>query len=330
MSTLYVSISCLDLDDELIHTIRSAKDNATNPKNIHFGIAIIGNIKFYEFIIERIKFFRYENISCHYYPLEGNLGVGLGRSLAQSMYDGQDYFLQVDAHTFFDVGWDVFIKEKFDVISKSVNNQKTVVSGYPGRYGYFDEFGNEIFWSRDNFNYPRYLKGEFKIKGKDIPAWGDCPPVYISTELDGIVEKYGFAPITKISAAFILANRYFVEDNCLEPGSIFWEEEVCQSVNLIDRGFTMVYGGKRMPIHHLYADDIIKKKGNRSIILNFVNSDDFWNRMSKSYNDFLDNPLNAKKISFYESYADINLRYGPTKQGAFAKNFANLSYIPYR
>ena len=95
MSSIYVSIACLYIDHELIKTIRSAKDNAADPDNVHIGIAFIGNTQFYDFIVERINFYGYKNISHQYYPLEGNLGVGHGRSLAQSMYAGQDYFLQV-------------------------------------------------------------------------------------------------------------------------------------------------------------------------------------------------------------------------------------------
>lgn len=328
MSTIYVSLPCLDIDHELIKTIKSAKDNAAEPDNVHIGIAFIGNEKFYEFIVERINFYGYKNISYKYYPLEGNLGVGHGRSLAQSMYNGQDYFLQVDAHTFFNYNWDSFVKERFDTISRAVNNQKTIISGYPGHYGYFDESGNETFWARDNFNYPMYLQGILKVNGEAIPSWGDYEPSYISADLDNMINKYGFAPITKISAAFILGNKYFAEDNCLEPGSLFWEEEVCQSVNLIDRGFTMAYGGKTMPVHHFYTDENIKNKGNRSTLSQFTDSS-IWSKMVDSYNNFLSNPDNAKKIFAYESYADMSLKSGPFKHGAYATQFANIGYIPY-
>lgn len=328
MSSIYVSIACLYIDHELIKTIRSAKDNAADPDNVHIGIAFIGNTQFYDFIVERINFYGYKNISHQYYPLEGNLGVGHGRSLAQSMYAGQDYFLQVDAHTFFNYNWDSFVKERFDTISRAVNNQKTIVSGYPGHYGYFDEDGNETFWAKDNFNYPHYLQGVFKINGKDVPAWGDYQPEYISADLGSMVDKQGFAPITKISAAFVLGNKYFAEDNCLEPGSLFWEEEVCQSVNLIDRGFTMAYAGKTMPVHHFYTDENINGKGNRSSLSQFTDPD-VWVRMSQSYNNFLDNPNNAKKIAAYESYADMSLRYGPSRHESYSRYFANVGFIPY-
>lgn len=328
MKTVYLSIACLDRDEELMQTIKSAKDNASVPDSINIGIAFIGNKEFYDSIVEKINIYGYKNIKHAFYPLRKNLGVGRGRHLAQSMYAGEDYFLQIDAHTFFDYGWDNFIKERFDTISKAVNNQKTIVSGYPGRYGYFDDYANEKFWTKDNFNYPKYIKEKYIIHSKHIPAWSDFKPNDISKDLKNMIDEHGFAPITKVSAAFILGNKYFAEDICTEAGSLFWEEEIIQSVNLIDKGFTLTYAGEKMPVHHFYLYDKVDNKGSRSSLSDFTEKDLNY-RMIDSYYTFIDNPKNYNKVKKYEEYANMSLKYGPVDENSWSRHFANIGYIPY-
>jgi len=92
--SIYISLSCLYFDEELIKTILSAKNNARFPKRVYIGLTIIGNYDFYKYILDRTK--DIENIQIKFFELEGNIGVGHGRSLAMSLYNNQDYILQVD------------------------------------------------------------------------------------------------------------------------------------------------------------------------------------------------------------------------------------------
>ena len=105
--SIYISLCCLGVDTELIETIKSAKDNSSDPENIHIGVAFIGNKEFCDKVTGETSM--YSNIVTSFHEREGNLGVGRGRSLATNLYSGQDYFLQVDAHTFFLQDWDKFL-----------------------------------------------------------------------------------------------------------------------------------------------------------------------------------------------------------------------------
>lgn len=73
-------------------------------------------------------------------PLESR-GASWARSLVCSLYEGQDFFLQIDSHTLFDPAWDTTLVQQWQQLSG--NHPKPIVSTYPPGFQ-FDEAGRAV------------------------------------------------------------------------------------------------------------------------------------------------------------------------------------------
>jgi hypothetical protein len=60
----------------------------------------------------------------------GLLGVGVARMNAFSLYDGQDFILQIDAHMIFNDNWDNVLIENYLQVRKDTKNDKIIFSQY--------------------------------------------------------------------------------------------------------------------------------------------------------------------------------------------------------
>jgi len=334
--SIFVSICCLGIDTELIKTIRSAKDNASKKEDVHIGIAFIGNKKFHDSIIEETK--HYSNIVTSFNELKYNLGVGRGRSLATNLYNNQDYFLQIDAHTFFMQDWDTFLIEKLDLACKETNNEKTVLSGFPGSYGYVDDEGNDVFWVDSRAGYPYYIKdiyclnpdnfagvklNRFKTYKNLIPKWN---PINDEDLLDAMYLNNNLIPLVKISAAFMFGNSLFANYTGLEEKSKFWEEEVLQSINLINEGFSLVFSGPCLPINHFYSEDKRDDRGKREFYTDYATSEDLHIDIGMHLMEYV--RKNKRKVKRYNKYIGFNILKSPKSSDFFKpKRYSKLKPI---
>jgi hypothetical protein len=277
---IYVSISCLGYDSELEHTINTCLNNSVN--NITIAIAMIDNYEFYLQMKEK-----YKNVKFLYATKEEGLGIGKSRILAASMYDNEEYFLQIDAHTSFFKNWDQELIRQFEHAKKITGKEKIVLSGYPPRY---ERFHSKLYIS-GVLNYPVFLENEFILNA--IPKWGD-------KELD--LEYY---PLNKISANFMFSNKHLAKNLGVEINSIFWEEEILQSINLIDNNFILLYPEKKAVLAHRYQEN---GGINRPHIFDYLNNS--YQLILLNYYSFLLNPQNKQKIDKYSKYAKIDLIKG--------------------
>jgi hypothetical protein len=324
MSQIYVSIACLDIDQELIKTIRSAKDNAKSPNNIHISVAFIGNEDFYSHIKNITA--DYSNMILNFYPFDSEYGVGMARRLAASKHTNQKYFLQVDAHTFFLQNWDSILIKKIKKAKKITKNDKVVISGLPGAYMYYNKEEKEIFNYYQETSYPQYSKDDFLISRSDhapiiineknyfkfIPKFKDMHYDFISEQLGKEVykkiKKKGFAPLHKISAAFMFTDSFKNGNTFVDEKSYFWEEEIIQSINLIENNFSLVYSDSA-PLTHFYRQYSFKGEGKRTTLIEMLNNeyDFYYDKVLFNWVGFINDINNLEKIKRYEEYANVDL-----------------------
>ena len=100
--TIFLSISSYK-DPLLINTLQSAYKNAKNKDSIIFAVVDQNDQK-----LELENFDFFPQLRYHFLPGEFARGCAWARSLAQSLYMGEDYFLQVDSHTIFEQDWDEY------------------------------------------------------------------------------------------------------------------------------------------------------------------------------------------------------------------------------
>jgi hypothetical protein len=88
-------------DPQLVPTIMSIIDNASNPNDLTFGICWQhDNEEYIEDFLWR------DNFSIISIPYEKSKGCCWARSMVNKLYNGEDYVLQLDSHHRFEKNWD--------------------------------------------------------------------------------------------------------------------------------------------------------------------------------------------------------------------------------
>jgi hypothetical protein len=107
-STIFVQIASYR-DPELIPTIQDMLSKAKHPNNLRFGICWQYDESEDTTIFDDNKYFKIEKI--HYTLSEG---LGWARAITNSLYDGEEYTLQIDSHHRFVQDWDEILLEDFN------------------------------------------------------------------------------------------------------------------------------------------------------------------------------------------------------------------------
>lgn len=128
MKSIFVQISSYH-DYELKNTIKNAMSRSSGKTQINFGIHSIYHEKNDILIPEG------NNIKLAISKAPENLGMGIGRLIAHNFYNGEDYYFQIDAHTYFDQDWDLSYISDIDYY-KSIGFSKIALTVYPKNYWY--------------------------------------------------------------------------------------------------------------------------------------------------------------------------------------------------
>jgi len=316
METIYVSTATID-DTETERSILGLFERAKHPERIFVGMACSTESK--SFYKKLVKSFKGKNVKMNYIKLKPknleDYGTGQARARAFEMYGGQDYVLQCDSHTNFEQDWDEILINTFKEAKQELNHDKIVLTAYLGMYR-FTSTGVEIVNS--SARYPFYDVGFFN---NDYVKWMDVP-------LSEYNEKYTkkFYPCVKFNGNFAFGDKEFINNSGVYKDSIFYDEEMIQSINLIGNDFAMVFPNvKEFPLTHLYSDEINEFGGKRMYFNDYLSKkqeNEVTQKCIKNYVDFINNVENSVKVKKYEKYAKIN-----TKRGAVSENYVPKKYI---
>lgn len=122
--TIFVSVASFN-DRWLQQTIDTAINKAAYPQRVYFGIW--EHRTDHNFILDSTG---NKNIKHAKLTFPGLLGVGVARMNAFSLYDGQDFILQIDAHMIFNDNWDNVLIENYLQVRKDTKNDKIIFSQY--------------------------------------------------------------------------------------------------------------------------------------------------------------------------------------------------------
>lgn len=342
--SVFVAIPSIGNETEIYPTMQSLLRMATFPKDVHIGVSIVGNKDSYNFLKNefcnnpniKILFTDYKDDNGNY-----NIGVGLNRNLAASLYDGQDFFLQIDSHSRMLLGWDAILIEKILKAKKIVNNERVVLTGTPARYtyekhgettfleNYYQQFTGISYW--DNKEKWRY--------NETIPRWSHRNLLEHTDEnLIKMDSTYGLLPAAKICAAFIFGDTTFALNYSLSKDVVFWEEEIFHSIELINNGFTLVHSGSTPIVSHLYSADINYGKGTREGLFdvlfrlsgkNYKDAETLYiEKMLDSWNKYMDDPNNQHKIKVFEDYNNFSFKEVIHDLYTYPKDYINRNFLP--
>ncbi len=254
-NTIFISLASY-CDDMLEFTIKSAYNKAKNKENIIFGIVDQSYVNNREYIksFDFSKQIRY----CHIFP-DDSLGVSWARHLCFSLYNNEEYFLQVDSHTYFEENWDENLINQYQTLLEK--SSKPIISTYP--YGFTIDNNNEITCSKQSGNYVLVLR----------------PKKELTLTEDNLVLQFrgehilSDEPIlgSHIAAGFLFAKGDFIEEVPYDPYLYFHGEEQSLAIRSYTKGWD-IYHPKWIPLYHLYkksgtkydthhwSGDVIKKR----------------------------------------------------------------------
>jgi len=232
---IFISIASYR-DSELIPTIKDCLAKAKNPKNLVFGISNqfspddnFGDLTKYE----NKKSFKIINTD-----FSKSLGVCDARHNIQKLYDGEEYYFQLDSHHRFIEEWDVKIKETLNSLKKK-GHKKPLISSYLP-------------------SYDPDIKGEAKLDDvwrTYIDRFMPEGPIFIFPEtINGWHKTEEPENARFISGHFIFSYGSFVKEVPYDPHLYFHGEESSLAVRAYTHGYDLFHLHKPWFWHHYTRD----------------------------------------------------------------------------
>ncbi|UXN58114.1 UDP-N-acetylglucosamine-transferase [Phyllobacterium zundukense] len=232
-SRIFVSIASY-CDPMLEFTVRDAIARARNPKRISFGV------------VDQTRQSNEQNLTDHstniaYLQIDPrhSRGACWARALAMTLFDNEDYFLQIDSHTCFDRNWDITLVDALETISDLSGNRDVVLSTRP--FGFEIGANNTVIKKRFTPTTLRLVPDSSMINLND-------PVLHFSTvDTQTMNDIVGF----QVAAAFLFARGNFIEAVPYDPFMYFHGEEQNLSIRAFTNGWD-IWHPNRVPLYHYY------------------------------------------------------------------------------
>ena len=223
-------------DAELPKTILSLFNNAEHPMDLYFGIVsqdLSGRHP-------KLNFLKPRNIKQLNMHARDAKGAGFARKIAMELYEGQDYFFQVDSHMRFAKGWDTQLINMLKEAQKIAKTDKVILSQFPAPY--------KVLTNGEDY----YIKG-------DEDFWDDVSWTGVVNTWQGVwagnreVMKNKKKPHKShtILAGYMFAPGNIVEEVPYDPRISFMGEELCFAIRAYTRGWE-IYAPNKMLAWHFY------------------------------------------------------------------------------
>lgn len=175
-------------------------------------------------------------------------GPTFARSLCESLWDGEEYYLMTDSHIRFEPGWDI---EIIEMLLKTKRPRRTIITMYPEG---FDRYQNK-------------KNGTLKYTVPIRRGWRYEQLKYFNSQ--GIVEFESvttYLPIPKtpkyvpmVGACFVFAHSDILKIVPYHPDTpyLFFGEEMFYTVRLLSHGYDIM-GPTHSVVYHLWKRDYRK------------------------------------------------------------------------
>jgi hypothetical protein len=216
-STIFLSIAAYR-DPELIPTIENALANARWPERLRFGICWQHGLE-----ETRPKLFDDPRFRILDVDWQKSRGACWARAQVMELWDGEDWYLQLDSHHRFVADWDAKLLDQ----AKATGSPKPLLTGYAASY---DPAEPDLLD-------PEALRMEFDCFTEDgliIFRPGHIP--------DGAASG---APVRSrfVSGHFLFAPATFVTEVPYDPDLYFIGEEITLSVRAYTHGYDLYHPG---------------------------------------------------------------------------------------
>jgi len=232
--SIFISIASYK-DTELVPTIKSIISNADNPSNLHFGVVSQDENRKHPNLDDIV-----DNLSYLKMDFRQARGAGYARKLAMEMYEGEDFYLQLDSHMRAIQGWDTKLKSMYHQSTKIADTDKIILSQYPAAYEihtngkeYFIQTHEEL-WSTPTWS---------RVHNRDNGSWSS-----VREKFDDLSQPH---PSHTVLAGYIFAPSKFVEEIPYDERISFMGEELCIAIRAYTRNWK-IYAPNEMLFWHFY------------------------------------------------------------------------------
>ena len=241
--SIFVSVASY-CDDLLLQTLEDCYRKAAHPEAVFFGVVDQDDIDIRQQIdaLPYRRQIRYLQIN----PLDSR-GVSWARYLAYSLYGGEDYFLQIDAHMLFDQGWDDNLIGQLRQLSET--SKKPILTAYP-----------HPFEIKDGKPEPQPIgKGKVMyLRPKpDQKITPDSPALRFHTLLHPASQPVRGG---HVAGGFLFTLGTFVEEIPYDPFLYFTGEEHSLAARAFTHGWD-IFHPVHIPLYHLYRKVDEKHRG---------------------------------------------------------------------
>lgn len=234
---IFISVAAFN-EQFLEFTIQDALQKAVNPGQLVFGVVDQYPENRRARLLRLVaspKQIRYVQV----HPIESR-GVCWARSIVGTLYQGEEYFLQIDSHTFFEKGWDETLLSQYRLLSK--HSKKPIMSIYP--FGFeFDEKMQPVI--------------KVNVGTKTTLAM----QVHPDTDLDSsnLVLRFravhmqgrGYVRGFHVAGGYLFTAGYFLDEVPYDPHLYFHGEEQNLAIRAFTRGWN-IFHPPTIPLYHLY------------------------------------------------------------------------------
>lgn len=232
---IFVSIASYR-DTECQWTVKDLFDKARHPERVFVGIC-------WQFIAaEDADCFqvsaRPEQCRVIEVDARESRGVCWARSRIQGLWQGEEYFFQIDAHSRFVEGWD----EVFLDMLRGCPSERAVLSAYPASYTPPDRLGKDVVTiiSAKDFD----DRGLLAFGSRATPA-AEAPAAP--------------TPTAFIGAGTLFAPSAIIQEVPYDPYIYFTGEEITLAARLWTHGWD-IYAPNRVTVYHEYSERPNKRR----------------------------------------------------------------------
>ena len=229
MQTIFVSVASYR-DSRCMQTVDHAFAQAKHPERVIIGICQQNKHGDPECIPEKYK----KNIRIIKISHKEARGPTYARYMCATMFNNEDFFLQIDSHNMFAHHWDETCIQMLESLEAQDHKKKYVLSHYPPTYEDFNKSIStvthitECFFNED---------GILSFKGAIYKNPGDLP------------RRNAF-----VAGGFLFSRGQIVRDVPFDPHLpfLFTGEEILLSIRLFTHGYD-VYTPSQNIVYHAYT-----------------------------------------------------------------------------